>query len=259
VRFGVKTNPFLFASSPRGVKADVSQPEKPSVSVLFALPQSDTEYQLIFPDKPLNSTRRQEIASTKNFVAENFPELKESVRVTGESFDKWLANAPGHFVLLVGHNNNGAFVFPDGSHRTIEGISEECATRQKRPIFISCQARKRLPPGSPAAYATNRDITIAEGAELAYLAVNVLKAQEDRPISLAHFKTAIEKFDLSTGRRHTVAYVALNFCHAVEVGAFAGLIISSACMLFDEDCGPLLTPKKTPPLPTSPDPRKRSK
>lgn len=249
MRFGVKTNPFLFASSPRAVEADVSKPEEPSVSILFALPQSDKEYQLIFPDKPLNSARRQEIASTNTFIGERLPELKDPARVTSESFDKWLDNAPGHFVIVVGHNNNGDFVFPDGSHYSLQGISEECAARQKRPVLISCQARKRLPPRSRAAYATNRDVTMREGAELAVLTANILTSRGDRPISLADFKTAIEKVDLSTGRKHAVAFVALHACHALAGAAFAGLIISSACMLFDEDCGPLLTPHKTPPLP----------
>jgi len=86
---------------------------------------------------------------------------------------------------------------------------------------------------------------MAEGAELAGMAVALLKVQQNRPISLAEFKTELEKLDLSTGRRHKVAYVAIGACHALGGAAFAALIISSACMLFDEDCGPLLPQKRT--------------
>jgi hypothetical protein len=183
------------------------------------------------------------MAVAKSIGAAKLLQAKDSVRVTGKTLGAWLDQAPGHFVVIVGHNQDGYFAFPDGSKRSIEDISEETAKRHKRPIFISCQARKRL-AGSKVAYATDRDLSMQEGAEIAAGVLGLLAAKGERPISLEELKAEIEQLDVSTGRRHTVAYVGLLACHALEGAAFAGLVIATVCILLDEDCGSLLPSSK---------------
>ena len=179
------------------------------------------------------------MAAVNSIAATKLFQTKDSERITAKTLDAWLDQAPGHFVVIVGHNQDGYFAFPDGSKRSIEDITEDTAKRHKRPIFISCQARKKL-AGSKVAYATDRDLSMEEGAEIAAAVVGLLAAKGERPASIEELKTEIEKIDVSTGRRHTVAYVALLACHALGGAAFAGLIISTVCILLDEDCGPLL-------------------
>jgi hypothetical protein len=92
---------------------------------------------------------------------------------------------------------------------------------------------------------------MTEGAEIAAAVVGILEARKKKEISLDELKVEIEKVDISTGRKHKVAFVALSACHALGGAAFAGLIIATACILLDEDCGPFLPSKISvpPPIP----------
>ena len=96
-----------------------------------------------------------ELSSLKSGVspiASTTGESQEVSRTGGgiKDFVAYLDESPSKNIIVIGHNQGGSFYFANGESMPLAKMARLIDARNKRGIFLSCEAKKYLPKGHPA-------------------------------------------------------------------------------------------------------------
>lgn len=76
--------------------------------------------------------------------------MRESYEATGEkNFVAYLDESPSEYIIIIVHNKKGEVFFPNGDRMHLKKMAELVNGRNKKGIFLSCEAKEEL-PGLPA-------------------------------------------------------------------------------------------------------------
>lgn len=135
---------------------------EPRMSVLRIQPRNETEFASIFG---------RAMTMQDSAVLDRADEMFDRSRVdfVGRS-QQALTNAidadDPPVLLIVGHNEAGQIRFADGSARTIEEISADCAANGKICVILSCEAETFIPAEAGGTSGVRYPITFAEAARI---------------------------------------------------------------------------------------------
>jgi hypothetical protein len=114
-----------------------------STDILASCPTSENEYVTLFGEMPnlatLNATLKAVGQASQKFGVASSPGLSSRL-----NFTSYLQNSQAKWLIIVGHNDEGAFRFTNGDEASLQSLSDEIFQFGKRGIFITCRARHYL-------------------------------------------------------------------------------------------------------------------
>ena len=180
------------------------------VKIVFSIPKNEQEYQNIFKEySEKNLEGMQDIVASLDFS-------KIGDAHSRDAFLGLLASARNDEpIILIGHNENGLFYFPDGSSALLTDLDRTANANNKRIIILSCNAGKYLTVGPKNA------LTYEDSMEIAYLMAE--KAKIDH-FSLMAADDVIKDFesDLTFERR----IAAISKITATSTGAGGVIVVT---------------------------------
>lgn len=117
------------------------------MDVFMSIPRDESEFTKIFTNEIPSDAALEEIKSVRLEVSkialENESAVTKSVEGNSiEEFSQTLSNSESNYVAVVGHNENGAFKFPNGDSLSLAKLSAICSALKKSCIFLSCSSKK---------------------------------------------------------------------------------------------------------------------
>ena len=148
-----------FTHLPKEALPPARNPHPASVRSYFALPVTLSDFDTIYGTKhTLTPQREKEIGLVKQaLVAQKRPDVDRNL--TQNTLTRVLSREPATYLILVGHNEGGKFVFLDGSREDIGDFAATAAKYRKVAVFISCSAQRQV---QKLGVATRTDLTVAE-------------------------------------------------------------------------------------------------
>ncbi len=114
-----------------------------SVSHYIVIPDNKKAYKKIF-SKEVSSTEIEKIYNIKKELEVHSNIYISKVDDSKSQLESFISSSESEFVTLTGHNDNGYFIFPNGSKIQINKISEMCVEFKKRCIFLSCKSNRYI-------------------------------------------------------------------------------------------------------------------
>jgi hypothetical protein len=163
----------------------------------------------------------------------NLPDARRDV--TAENFDEKVKAVQGAFIILIGHNDNGNFVFVNGSKRDISDLANTCGASGKLCIFIACRSQESILAG--AALGLRHEVTFAEGTEIAKTVMAVLTRNAATGMSAEELTNYLRQTERKAHFRYQTKYLIFKGC-----GAALGLMVIALVSYGFDDCKGKATP-----------------
>lgn len=127
-----------------------NSPQKPlsGSTVVSFLPRTDTEFTAVHSYTPSASKLRESVRANER-LNELFPAGKIASPPSNDTeMAELLRDAKTDYVIIIGHNDQGSFVFPNGSRNSLESMDGQCIEYKVRCIFLSCSAERYVQASS---------------------------------------------------------------------------------------------------------------
>ncbi len=224
--------PYTFESSPpKEAMAAANKRLPPTSSLFFLGPVNQNDYTKVFPESQgVTRSNLDELAKVRGHLLHEFDRRDADRDTTAATFEQKVQKASGSFVMVVGHNSNGRFIFLDGSSEGISELAEMAAKHEKRAVFLSCRSRQHI-KRSPAV-GLSLDVEAKRALDLAKDIDKFLKGREGRPVTLVEMHSFLNSAELKAERRHKVVFVAKRGCHIASGLVVVGIVV---CLISD-DC-----------------------
>jgi len=197
----------------------------------LVLPSKLSDFEKLYGGKVVATPQRKKEI---DLVTKKISALKRSDvsrEITSATLDAVAAYGNEPYVALVGHNDDGQFVFLDGSREDIADLASTFTLHGKVPIFISCSAAAHVAGRAPA---TTRDLTIAEALAIeADLRDFMTTAKRFSTGDLyAHLRSAEQRAKF----RYKTRYLLMKGCAAVGGAIVLAILIQALCDEADVPC-----------------------
>jgi hypothetical protein len=189
-------------------EARYGEERPPDISVFAVLPADGRQYKKVYGSNATYSqTAKDEldlaIARTTGLAGDHV-----SVRIAGKKgpseFKALVRRSKGQTIVVVGHNDAGAFMFPNGKSLPVAKMADECQAAGAFCIFLTCEADGLL-DGNPCAAGAVCQITAKHATTALTDAVTARTAAADGGTwSAQRLWTEIEA---SLGRQQRAAQV----------------------------------------------------
>jgi hypothetical protein len=219
---------FPAHAAPSAAEQLTHKPLSPTVSMFINVPSDAGEYEKVYQEAP-TAPQLNELNSAQATLKAQFPGANTST--TKATVENAIAQAPGSFVLFVGHNDNGNYRFRNGDKMPISEIAGLSTKYGKVAIFDLCSAKPYL--GAAVAAATQTELPLNQGFQIAQELEKVFKGRNGDAITPSEVQDVLTSIENKTGAKYDVLYVAKRGC-----GALAGLIILGVliCLVDDTKC-----------------------
>ena len=227
-----EANPWagvVFAAPPAGFLSEARRKYPNTVSLLFHLPLDTADYQAVF------GTRK----SISPIVTKELREAQDGLGrlgigdprrdVTSENFDTEVKSVPGAFVILVGHNENGEFVFVNGSRRGLADLANGCRAAQRFCIFVSCRSQEFL--SASGAIGLKHEVSFNEGIYIARQLTAAIDSEATKELSATNVASKLRDIEKKAHFRFQTRYLILKGC-----GTAVGLMVIALVLYELDDC-----------------------
>jgi hypothetical protein len=136
--------------SPNAVQLGAPAPVPPvsRIRMLAALPSTADEYQAVFGTPPAEGQLTAVDTIRQHLAASSLFQWNASVAGTqsrqSRDMVSAIASAAEPVLVIVGHNEDGAFMYPDGSSATLRDLARACLESGKWCYFISCESQSHV-------------------------------------------------------------------------------------------------------------------
>jgi hypothetical protein len=143
-------------------------PGKKTASCFAVIPRTRSDYSALFPGEPFVSSAKLMTVEVSNRVEKN-KRFTAPPSASIDAYIHFLKRTPSRFVLIVGHNDAGRFIFPTGESLDLVAMAQMAKKGGKFPIFISCMAKEYLAKGDlgDTFVGLKGDITYYEAVDVA--------------------------------------------------------------------------------------------
>lgn len=191
------------------------------------VPADDCEFRAIFhADK---ATKR-DVDDIKRWNT-SLGMLSEPVPATyrkGQGFASYVRNTDSDVVIVIGHNTDGKFYFPDGEALPLTEMANLCASNRKFGVFLSCESSRVLPKNGMNA-GVNSVLTYDEALAIAgALKKSLANGRSVSYQDLAHEVPVIAQ----RTRRNMQTRCIVKY---VVIGTVTGIVIYAIAQDLDDD------------------------
>jgi hypothetical protein len=191
---------------------------------IVEVPFHEAEYKSVFKlNRDITASEEDDIRAARDQYFKsgfngfmNLRGMSESERTAG--FADFLKHQPQDFVVMVGHNWNGEFVFRNGDHLSLVLMSKTCTALLKKCIFVSCRSKDYITDGSVG---VSRDLKMNEGIWIGSRIATWIDSQRE-PVALADLKIVFSKMERDAHIRYHASYIVFSGCGAAVAAAGAG-------------------------------------
>lgn len=159
-----------------------------SISVFAVLPSDAEMYQSVYGKKAIySSDAKQEFNDARIRINKLPIEIAhpaiDSGKNSQQEFTDLLAASKNRTLVIVGHNDDGAFMFADGTSMQILEMAKRCSANNAFCIFLTCEAE--ILNGEGCAAGANCRITAKEATLSLAKAVDGLSSDKKNPKELS--------------------------------------------------------------------------
>ncbi|MEM9796214.1 MAG: hypothetical protein AAF919_06980 [Pseudomonadota bacterium] len=152
----------LLADAPRLAEADLAsylRPTAPTVRFASALPDDGDGFSKVFGHDPTLAMLEDTRGANRNLDA-----LDDASERAGSADDvtRLITESEENVIAVIGHNEDGVMLFPDGSHLEIATLAEMCAAADKRCLILSCESDEYIDAASTSASGISRVLSAAD-------------------------------------------------------------------------------------------------
>jgi len=187
-----------------------------SIDVFLSIPNGESDFSRIFPDKEPTNLALNEIEFVSNGIEELTSIYGDTVQRTleGESlsdFIKYITESESKYLAIVGHNQSGEFAFLDPPPISISKMAALCANLNKKCIFLSCSSVDYIKPGSEN-IGVNRKISYLEAKHiLEHISKYLSNNKETSTIDLARgIKLIVDRTIFIENIKPTVKFLVVT-------------------------------------------------
>lgn len=177
VRLAETTQPVQLKWLDRLGSADRFTPDE-VVDAFVVTAEDEASFAGIYKRRPtfaeLNSMRSR-VSPTASTTAKSHEATRTSEGI--KDFVAYLNESPSKIMIVIGHNQSGRFYFANGESMPLAEMAHMINKRNKRGVFLSCEANKYLPKGYPAS--TTR-LTHEDALDILHDLSETLRAEKAR-------------------------------------------------------------------------------
>lgn len=181
-------------------------------NVFIVAPQTDAEAAVIFGGGATRSRAVSEATRAKS--ASHVPpvDIRRSTMLK-----RYIRQSDDQFISIIGHNEDGAIVFPDGSKVDLSQVADDCLSYGKVCIFLSCGSEKYVGGG---ALSLSNKLTYRDAIEISNSLSAYLEAasagQSSASAITRDFRTIVQGSNIGIG---TADAIQISVVPAGFVGA----------------------------------------
>ncbi len=207
-----------FTTPPANALEEANRGFPSSVSTVVVAPTNVDEYNRMFP----RSATTGSVEEIKD-VADRLKQMSLTAASdwNGDNFEARVGESKASYIILVGHNDGGDFIFNNGSHLLLADMVVKASDQKKRLIVLSCRAKNYVPKGSPA---TSREISYPEAL---FIADKLSKFIEGRSgaTSLSEINSQLTPIEEHASQHFMWKYIIVAGCKAAASGVAIALLI----------------------------------
>ena len=166
----------------------------------FFLPETIDQFQNVFGRSPRKKAT-DEMERARQLIVDDFGLGGSDRSATATSFEQVLLTSTATYIMVVGHNEGNALVFPDGSRISFERLFQLSDEGRKRLVLISCNALRGVSAtGSGQIAATAGVLSLEEGVMIAKAVTDELRNSTLSGIALPLLQGVVTRAELRVGR-----------------------------------------------------------
>ncbi|MEL6466375.1 MAG: hypothetical protein AAFQ58_15530 [Pseudomonadota bacterium] len=168
---------------------------EPTIRFATALPDHSTEFVSIFGREPTLAMLDETATTNRSLNA--FDDAAQSAK-SADDIAQVISVSDENVIAIIGHNDGGKLIFPDGSQLEISEVANMCAAAEKRCVVLSCESSEFMADNETSISGVSRVITTYEALFISRRLSGYLKQlrSKDKQISYR---------DLDLGIRYVAA------------------------------------------------------
>lgn len=126
----------------RSKQTFLSEPVQPTLATYAVVPRSGSvsEFFMVFGEAP-NVAAIRRIRQLNQLLTEKRWSVSKEFQGE-EGFNKFVSETPANFIVVIGHNEDGGFIFPDDIAVGLSDMAKICKDNGKRIIILSCKSNR---------------------------------------------------------------------------------------------------------------------
>jgi hypothetical protein len=138
-----------------------------------------------------------------------------------DNFEARLKQSKASYIILVGHNDGGNFIFNHGSNLLLADMIVTASDQKKRLIVLSCRAKNYVPKGTPA---TSGEISYPEALVIADKLSKFIEGR-DGATSLSEINSQLTPIEGQATQHFRWKYIIVAGCKAAVSGVAIALLV----------------------------------
>ncbi len=214
-----------FATPPASALDDANHGLPSTVSTVVIAPTNVDEYNRMFPSSATsgNVEEIRDVAARLQQMS-----LAAGSDWNGDNFEARLKQSKASYIILVGHNDGGNFIFTNGSNLLLADMVVTASDQKKRLIVLSCRAKNYVPKGTPA---TSGEISYPEALVIAGKLSKFIEGRNGAT-SLSEINSQLTPIEGQATQHFRWKYIIVAGCKAAVSGVAIALLVYA---LSDDD------------------------
>jgi len=214
-----------FTTPPASALVEASRGLPSAVNTVVIAPTNVDEYNKMFPTSATsgNVEEIRDIAGRLQQMS-----LAAASDWNRDNFEARLKQSKASYIILVGHNDGGNFIFNNGSNLLLADMVVTASEQKKRLIVLSCRAKNYVPKGTPA---TSGEISYPEALVIADKVSKFIESRNG-DTSLSEINSQLTPIEDQATQHFKWKYIIVAGCKAAVSGVAIALLVYA---LSDDD------------------------